>query len=165
LYGVVATQLSYANQRRSSAEVNFMQLNGLDEILNPQPGVPGSDYFATCTGQNTSSIYLANDDNYTRVTNFIALTIANGVGKYVGLPNSPGNDVKAQVTLSGFLLTLKNLADPVIKDFTVTINPSPDPYTLYLSVRVVDLFTIRVFLVDLQTGLVTLQSSTPAQSL
>jgi phage tail sheath protein FI len=54
---------------------------GIDVICNPQPG---GSYWGIRGGLNTSSNAATNGDNYTRLTNYIAKTLAAGMGLYVG---------------------------------------------------------------------------------
>jgi hypothetical protein len=56
-------------------------LAGIDLIANPQPG---GAYWGVRFGHNTSSNAATNGDNYTRMTNFIAATLAAGMGQFVG---------------------------------------------------------------------------------
>lgn len=158
IFGIVSTQRSLSKQPYQSTEVSLMTQNGLDAILNPPPNIPNINYWATATGQNTSSNLLTNDDNYTRVTNFLALTFANGMGKYIGRLNSPEVQAQAANTISSFL---QNLKGSVIKDFRTAVLNGPNPYTLVLSIRIVGYFTIRNILLNLQTGNTQLVSIEP----
>jgi phage tail sheath protein FI len=54
---------------------------GIDVICNPQPG---GSYWGVRGGINTASNQTINGDNYTRLTNYIAATLAAGMGQYVG---------------------------------------------------------------------------------
>jgi phage tail sheath protein FI len=54
---------------------------GIDLISNPQPG---GSYWGVRGGFNTSSNPAIDGDNYTRLTNYIAATLAAGMGQYVG---------------------------------------------------------------------------------
>ena len=86
LYGVVGTQKSGApgsgqNTAYSSAELASLLGNGLDVIANPQPG---GNFWGVRGGHNSSSNAATNGDNYTRLTNYIASTLAAGMGRYVG---------------------------------------------------------------------------------
>ena len=89
LYGVVGTQKSgqpgtgtagvYA-----SADLQALFQAGIDVISNP---APGGGYWTTRRGCNTSSNPAINGDNYTRLTNYIATSIAaigSGIGTFVG---------------------------------------------------------------------------------
>ena len=86
LYGVIGTQRSGTpgsgqNTAYSNADLGALLAAGIDVICNPQPGgmfwgVPG--------GRNTSSNPPTDGDNSTRLTNYVAETLAAGMGKYVG---------------------------------------------------------------------------------
>jgi phage tail sheath protein FI len=86
LYGVVGSQKSGTpgsgqNLSYSAAELGVLFQAGIDVIANPQPG--GSFWGVRC-GHNSSSNAATNGDNYTRLTNYIAATLAAGMGQYVG---------------------------------------------------------------------------------
>jgi uncharacterized protein len=86
LYSVVGSQKSgtpgsgQANTY-SSAELQTLFQAGIDVISNPQPG---GYYWGVRCGHNSSSNASVNGDNYTRLTNYIAATLAAGMGQYVG---------------------------------------------------------------------------------
>ena len=50
-------------------------------IANPQPA---GSFWGVRGGHNASSNAAINGDNYTRLTNYIAATLASGMGQYVG---------------------------------------------------------------------------------
>ncbi len=86
LYGVVGSQRSGTPNSGqmtsySSAELALLLGNGLDVIANPQPG---GSFWGVRGGHNSSSNAATNGDNYTRLTNYIANTLASGMGQYVG---------------------------------------------------------------------------------
>jgi uncharacterized protein len=86
LYGVVGTQKSGTPgssqvNSYSSAELSLLLGAGIDVISNPQPG---GNYWGVRGGHNSSSNAATNGDNYTRLTNYIASTLASGMGQYVG---------------------------------------------------------------------------------
>ena len=86
LYGVVGTQKSGspgsgASTSYSSAELAQLLGGGIDVIANPQPG---GNYWGVRGGHNSSSNAATNGDNYTRLTNYIASTLAAGMGLFVG---------------------------------------------------------------------------------
>jgi hypothetical protein len=86
LYSVVGSQLSGtpgAGQSTSyaAADLGVLFLAGIDVIANPQPG---GSFWGVRGGFNASSNQAANTDNYTRLTNYIAATLASGMGQYVG---------------------------------------------------------------------------------
>jgi hypothetical protein len=86
LYGVVGSQKSGTpgsgqTTSYSSAELALLLGNGIDVIANPQPG---GSYWGVRGGHNSSSNAATNGDNYTRLTNYIASTLAAGMGQFVG---------------------------------------------------------------------------------
>jgi uncharacterized protein len=86
LFGVAGTQRSGSpgsGQRGtwSAAELSAMLTAGIDVIANPQPG---GAFWGVRGGHNSSSNAATNGDNYTRMTNFIAASLAAGMGQYVG---------------------------------------------------------------------------------
>jgi uncharacterized protein len=72
-----------ASNSYSSAELQTLFQAGLDLITNPGGG--GINIFTMRDGNNSSSNAAINGDNYTRLTNYIASTLAAGMGVYLGL--------------------------------------------------------------------------------
>jgi hypothetical protein len=86
LYGVIGTQKSGqpglgTATTYTSADLSALLSAGIDVIANPQPG---GNYWGVRGGHNSSSNAAINGDNYTRLTNYIATTLASGMGAYVG---------------------------------------------------------------------------------
>jgi hypothetical protein len=86
LYGVVGSQKSGApgtgqSTSYAAAELGVLLQAGIDVIANPQPG---GAFWGVRGGHNSSSNAATNGDNYTRLTNYIAATLASGMGQYVG---------------------------------------------------------------------------------
>jgi hypothetical protein len=86
IYGVIGSQQtgtpgSSQTTTYSSADLTALLSAGIDLICNPQPG---GSYWGVRGGLNTSSNSAINGDNYTRLTNYIAETLAAGMGVYVG---------------------------------------------------------------------------------
>ena len=86
LYSVVGSQKSGtpgSGQATvySSADLSVLIGAGIDVISNPQPG---GMYWGVRAGHNSSSNLAINGDNYTRLTNYIAETLAAGMGQFVG---------------------------------------------------------------------------------
>jgi phage tail sheath protein FI len=50
-------------------------------VCNPQPG---GNFWGVRGGHNSAANPAVNGDNYTRLTNFVAATLAKGMGSYVG---------------------------------------------------------------------------------
>jgi phage tail sheath protein FI len=86
LYGIIGSQKSGSpgsgqNASYSSADLAALLSAGIDVISNPQPG---GNFWGVRGGHNSSSNAAVNGDNYTRLTNYIAATLAAGMGQYVG---------------------------------------------------------------------------------
>jgi hypothetical protein len=86
LYGVIGSQRSGSpgtaqNMLYASAELAVLLGAGIDVIANPQPA---GAFWGVRGGHNSSSNAATNGDNYTRMTNYIAATLAAGMGQYVG---------------------------------------------------------------------------------
>jgi len=86
LYNVVGTQMSGVpgsgqTSAYSDAELTTLFEAGIDVVSNPQPG---GAYWGVRCGHNSSSNQATNGDNYTRMTNYIAATLAAGMGLFVG---------------------------------------------------------------------------------
>ncbi len=84
IYGIVNSQKSGQGQQignYSSADLQTLFGAGIDVISNPQPG---GSYWGCRGGFNTSSNAGIDDDSYTRLTNYVAATLAAGMGEYVG---------------------------------------------------------------------------------
>jgi len=86
IYSVVGSQKSGApgsgqTNAYASADLQTLFEAGIDVISNPQPG---GYYWGVRCGHNSSSNAAINGDNYTRLTNYIAATLAAGMGQYVG---------------------------------------------------------------------------------
>jgi len=86
LYSVVGSQKSGApgtgqSTTYSAAELSVLLQAGIDVIANPQPA---GSFWGVRGGHNSSSNAATNGDNYTRLTNYIAATLASGMGQYVG---------------------------------------------------------------------------------
>lgn len=106
LSGVVGSQkagLGSSTAAYSTADLSTLFTAGIDVICNP---APGGAYWAVRCGHNTSSRSVVNGDNYTRLTNYIAASLAGGMGTYVGsvINDTLFGDIRA--TLLGFLSSL-----------------------------------------------------------
>ncbi len=69
------------NSSYSSADLAVLLSAGIDVISNPQPG---GTFWGVRGGHNSSTNAATNGDNYTRLTNYIAATLAVGMGLFVG---------------------------------------------------------------------------------
>ena len=86
IYGIIGSQSngtpgSGQNTTYSTADLSALLGAGIDLICNPQPG---GSFWGVRGGHNTSSDPATDGDNYTRLTNYIAETLAAGMGQYVG---------------------------------------------------------------------------------
>jgi phage tail sheath protein FI len=86
LYGILGSQKSGSpgsgqSTVYASADIAVLLEAGIDLICSPQPG---GAFWGVRGGHNTSSNPAINGDNYSRLTNYIAFTLAAGMGQYVG---------------------------------------------------------------------------------
>jgi phage tail sheath protein FI len=86
IYGIIGSQRtgtpgSGQNTAYSSAELSALLAAGIDLICNPQPA---GSFWGVRGGRNTSSNPATDGDDYTRLTNYVAETLAAGMGQYVG---------------------------------------------------------------------------------
>lgn len=105
LYGIVASQRSGVvgssqSSTYSNAELTTLFQAGIDVICNPAPGGP---YWTVRSGHNTSSNAAVNTDSYTRLTNYLAATLAAGMGGFVGQLITTTLFANIRATLLGFL--------------------------------------------------------------
>jgi phage tail sheath protein FI len=108
LYSVVGSQKSGVPgsgqaTTYSDADLQVLVLNGIDVISNPQPG---GSYWGVRIGHNSSSNPATNGDNYTRMTNFIAATLAAGMGQFVGQVINSSLFARIRSTQMSFLQAL-----------------------------------------------------------
>jgi phage tail sheath protein FI len=108
LYSVIGSQRSGIpgtgqSSTYSETELQTLFLSGIDVIANPQPG---GAYWGVRCGHNTSSNPATYGDNYTRMTNFIAATLAAGMGQFVGQVINSGLFQKIRSTQLSFLQAL-----------------------------------------------------------
>jgi phage tail sheath protein FI len=86
LVGVIGSQRSGVigssqTSTYATAELQTLFGAGIDVICNP---APGGNYWAVRCGHNSASNAAVCGDSYTRLTNYIASTLAAGMGGYVG---------------------------------------------------------------------------------
>lgn len=86
IFGIVGSQhvgdpASGQSASYSTAELSLLLRAGIDVITTPQPA---GNFWGVRGGHNSSSNPTVNGDNYTRLTNYIAATLAAGMGQYVG---------------------------------------------------------------------------------
>jgi hypothetical protein len=105
LYGVIGSQKSGLpgsgqTSGYSSADLSALLSAGIDVVANPQPG---GSYWGVRGGHNSSSNAAINGDNYTRLTNYIAVTLAAGMGQFVGQVINAGLFQQIRATQLSFL--------------------------------------------------------------
>lgn len=110
LYGVIGSQKtgtpgSGQNSSYSSAELAVLLGAGIDVITNPQPA---GSFWGVRGGHNASTNTGTNGDNYTRLTNYIAATLAAGMGIYVGQVINAGLFRRIRATQLSFLQAMLN---------------------------------------------------------
>lgn len=168
LNAIAGTQKTAANQLYAQADLQQLAQAGIDVIANPSPG---GAYFSCNLGQNTSSNPLTQDDNYTRLTNYIASTINASGGKNVGQNQTAQQRQDAQAQISSFLAALQtagmigNANSPGSNAYSVEIDAGNNPQSQVAlgyetgTVMVQYLSTVRYFLVNLTGGSTVVISS------
>jgi uncharacterized protein len=159
LPAITGTQRTSQNQPYSSAEIGAIATSRLDVIANPCPGGP---YYGFRTGRNASSDPTRNGDNYTRMTNYLALTFAAAFGSVIGQPQT--QDLRSE-TEGSFDFFLSNLEKKkMIGDvnggpaFSVEIDAANNPADqvalgyMQADIQVKYLSIIWFFLVNLEGG-------------
>jgi hypothetical protein len=159
LPAVVGTQRSSQNQPYSTAEIGAVATSRLDVITNPCPGGP---YYGFRTGRNASSNPTTNGDNYTRMTNYLALTLAASFGFVIGQPQTKDLRNEVAASIDAFLWNLENQG--MIGDvnggpaFSVEIDAKNNPDSqvalgyMQANVQVKYLSIVWFFLVNLEGG-------------
>ena len=110
LYGILGSQSfgipgSGQNTSYAVADLSAMFSAGIDVICNPQPA---GNFWGVRGGRNSSSNVTINGDNYTRLTNYIAATLAAGMGLYVGQVINSTLLRQIRATLLSFLQNMLN---------------------------------------------------------
>jgi len=159
LAGVVGTQRSSQNQPYSLAEIGATATSRLDVVTNP---CPGGNYYGCRTGRNASSDPTRNGDNYTRMTNYLAITLAASYGWVVGQPQTKDLRSKAKASIAAFLSGLEQQG--MIGDvnggpaFSVVLDQTNNPDSrvalgyMQADVQVKYLSIVWFFLVNLEGG-------------
>jgi phage tail sheath protein FI len=131
----------------------------MDVITHP---IPAGQQFGVRIGHNTSTNAVIQGDNYTRMTHFIAATLNQGMGRFVGRLHSADERRRAASTLTHFLSNLEHQG--LIGDvnggsaFSVQIDEKNNPMKrvalgyLQADVKVVYLSIIEKFLINVEAG-------------
>lgn len=106
LTGIIATQKTLESRRYSTADLSEIRTSRLELITNP---IPSGSFFGCRFGINTSSNPLTQTDNYPRMVNFIAQTILNGMGIFIGKPQDETTRTQAKSVLFSFFQNLFQL--------------------------------------------------------
>ncbi|TKI03577.1 phage tail protein [Martelella alba] len=156
---IIGTQRQLANQPYSLSEIGSINTARLDVITNP---CPGGNYFGCRSGLNTCSTQTQNRDTYTRMTNYLSLTIAASFGYVVGQNQTVDFRRETKSTLESFLDNLETqgmIGDPNGgAAFSVNLSASNNPDSrvalgyMQADVQVKYLNEVRFFLVNLEGG-------------
>lgn len=157
LPNVVATQKSKTGIPYTDADIQELVLGGVDVVCNP---CPGGSYFGHRTGHNSSSNASVHGDNYTRMTDYIAVTLNRGMGIYIGeLQSRQDNDPtrrRAKATLDAFLTAMQQQGqiDSFQVDMSKAINPDERIGLGYMqaNVKVVYMSVVEFFVINLEGG-------------
>lgn len=157
---IVATQRTLANSPYSMAELSQLDAARIGVITSP---CPGGYFFGMRGSKNSSSDPTVNDLNYSTMTNFLAYSLNQAFGKYIGTIQSaqPGDPVRASAekALNDFFGGLKR--SRMIDDFSVDmsfgnsgVNTPTSVAQGYMNavVKVKYLATVRFFVVSLIGG-------------
>lgn len=157
LNGIVATQKSLSGLDYTGADIQQLELAGIDVIANPSPG---GNLFAAQTGHNTSSNALTHGDNYTSLTNYIAVTLGSAVGPFVGKTNTPTLQAQAKATCDTFFLNMQQAGQ--IEDFQVICDSSNNSTSrealgyLQIDIQVQFFGIVEKILLNIQGGVVSI---------
>jgi hypothetical protein len=124
IFGIASTQRVSQKNAYSMAEIGQVATSRLDVITNPSPG---GNYYACQTGRNASSNAAICGDNYTRMTNYLALTLSAAFGYVIGKPQTTDLRNQAKAAIQSFLGNLWSLG--YIGDVN---NPQAVPYTVVI---------------------------------
>lgn len=161
LGGIIATQRSMQNSPYSDAEIALASTSRLEVITNP---APAGAIFAARTGRNASSNSATNGDNYTRMTNYIAFTIASAFGYVPGKVQTINLRRNVKGSMDAFFANLQannmigNVNAPTQPAWSVQIDANNNPMSqvalgyMVATVAVTYLSVVKFFLVNIQGG-------------
>ncbi len=159
--GVVATQRSLQNLPYSDAEIALVGTSRM-EVLTL--GAPAGPIFACRTGRNISSNSATNGDNYTRMTNYIAFTIASAFGYVPGKVQTIDLRRNVKGAMDAFFSNLQrvnmigNVNNPTAPAWSVQINAANNPMSqvalgyMQANIKVTYLSIVRYFLCNIEGG-------------
>jgi len=173
--GIIGTERTRDMIPYTYAEISKLTNAGINFFTNP---IPYGNVFGLRHSQNASSAVETSGVNYTRMTNFLAASIAQALGKFVGRVQSSRPDdqtrADARATLLAFFNKLKQPAAfstvGMIDDFTVQCDERNNtPQTVGEGILRADvacryLAVVRFFLVNILAGqtVVTVSETPPA---
>lgn len=161
IYGVIATQRSLQNLPYSDAEIGLAAQSRL-EVLTL--GAPAGSIFSCRTGRNASSNSGTNGDNYSRMTNYVAFTIAAAFGYVPGKVQTIDLRRNVKGAMDSFFANLQinkiigNVNKPTAPAWSVQIDAANNPFSqvalgyMVATVKVTYLSIVRVFLVNIEGG-------------
>lgn len=160
LQGIVATQRTYNSQPYQKGDLLLLVQAGIDVLTNPSPG---GKYFSFVLGLNSSSDQALREDSYTRLTNYIAFSIDQWGGKFVGeLQGFDDEDETRAAAFAGldqFMSAMKITG--MIDDYSVKLDKTNNPDEriragwMQGNVQARYKAVVRNFLVNLQGGQTT----------
>jgi uncharacterized protein len=175
MFGIIGSQKSglvpAQNTTYAVAELQVLGQNGIDVIANP---LPAGNIWGCRFGHNSSSNVTIHGDNYTRLTNYIAATLAAGMGQYIGKLINTTLFGQVRATLMNFftnMLVVGQLGSTTgALPFSVVCDISNNPPSLtglgYLTANVQVQYQAitEFFIVNLEGGqtVTVLQQSNPA---
>ena len=123
IYAVAGTQATTNGVTYSNLDLATLEQAGIDVVITPSPG--GQPFYACASGHNSSPFGVATwNDSYTRMTNYIAATIAKGgSGAFIGQPITPALLVQEKAVLDMFMREM--VKANMIQAFRNTITSSP----------------------------------------
>ncbi|MGA7781086.1 MAG: hypothetical protein WCA85_25730 [Paraburkholderia sp.] len=161
LAGIIGTQRSLQNNAYSDTEIALAATSRLEVITL---GAPAGSIFAARTGRNASSNSGTNGDNYTRMTNYIAFTIASAFGYVPGKVQTINLRRNVKGAMDAFFANLQinnmigNVNAPTQPGWSVQINAANNPFSqvalgyMVANVMVTYLSIVRYFLVNIEGG-------------
>jgi hypothetical protein len=161
---LTTTQSNNAAYKYTQADIIQLIDNDLDVIAAPSVGGP---YYGLQTGRNLGSNILANGDEFTRLTNFLAFSIGDTLGAYIGQIANATTIQSSKTVVESFLANLET------REVIGSSNPNGTAYSVavdlsliangiaIMNVRVAFFRVIVSFLVNLQTGLLEVSSVQP----
>jgi len=161
IYGIVATQRSMQNLPYSDAEIAQAAQSRLEVVTL---GAPAGNIFSARTGRNISSNAGTNGDNYTRMTNYIAFTMAAAFGYVPGKVQTIDLRRNVKGSMDAFFANLQRVGmigdvnNPTSAAWSVEIDAANNPSSqvalgyMQANIRVTYLSIVRYFLVNIEGG-------------